>query len=82
MFAGTFSLKLASIETEYRTFPMELLAGEDVYDVEVRQCGARFRFNFREVYWNSRLQGEHQRILDMIPRTAVVCKYLFSCVQP
>lgn len=46
----------------YRTFPMELLAGEDNTNVEVRESGCVFRFDFAKVYWNSRLGNEHERI--------------------
>ncbi|CAM9820116.1 unnamed protein product, partial [Heterosigma akashiwo] len=53
--------KLHTIETQFRTFPMEVLAGAPDFEVELKEGGARFRFNFAEVYWNSRLQGEHAR---------------------
>jgi tRNA (guanine37-N1)-methyltransferase len=58
--------KVGTITTTYRTFPMELLAGDDTYDVELRESGARFAFNFAEVYWNSRLQMEHRRLVDYV----------------
>jgi biopolymer transport protein ExbD len=29
-------------------------SGVSIYDVTVRESGAIFRFNFRDVYWNSR----------------------------
>lgn len=28
--------------------------------------GAKFQFNFGDVYWNSRLQREHERLIDLI----------------
>ena len=34
------------------------------------ESNARFTFNFRDVYWNSRLQMEHHRLVDIIRRTA------------
>lgn len=34
--------------------------------VTVRESNAKFLFNFREVYWNSRLQHEHDRIIELI----------------
>ncbi len=46
--------KTGNIETEFRTFPMEVLAGEEDYDVTVKECGYTFSFNFKDVYWNSR----------------------------
>jgi tRNA (guanine37-N1)-methyltransferase len=47
--------KVGTIATEFRTFPMEVIAGEANFDVELKESGARFKFNFAEVYWNSRL---------------------------
>eukprot|EP00596_Hydrurales_sp_CCMP1899_P004341 CAMPEP_0119047926 /NCGR_PEP_ID=MMETSP1177-20130426/55813_1 /TAXON_ID=2985 /ORGANISM="Ochromonas sp, Strain CCMP1899" /LENGTH=234 /DNA_ID=CAMNT_0007023115 /DNA_START=241 /DNA_END=942 /DNA_ORIENTATION=- len=43
--------KVGSIETEFRTFPMELIAGEDNYNVILKESGAKFNFNFKDVYW-------------------------------
>lgn len=48
--------KVGSIENEFRTFPMEVIAGENDMEVEVKETGCRFRLNFSKVYWNSRLQ--------------------------
>lgn len=60
--------KVGSIETEFRTFPMELIAGEDNYNVILKESGAKFNFNFKDVYWNSRLQMEHSRLIDFITK--------------
>jgi hypothetical protein len=38
--------------------------------VSLAESNARFTFNFRDVYWNSRLQMEHHRLVDIIRRTA------------
>jgi tRNA (guanine37-N1)-methyltransferase len=46
--------KVGNIETEFRTFPMEVIAGEENFNVELKESGAKFKFNFRDVYWNSR----------------------------
>jgi len=62
----TVVTKIGTIETEFRTFPMELIAGEANYEVQLKESGARFHFNFSEVYWNSRLQTEHSRIIDIV----------------
>lgn len=58
--------KMGNIENEFRTFPMEVLAGEDDLRVTMRESGARFSFNFRNVYWNSRLQTEHARLIQLL----------------
>ncbi|KAG1709977.1 hypothetical protein DVH05_016986 [Phytophthora capsici] len=65
--------KTDNIETKFRTFPMEVLAGDDDMEVEVHESKATFRFNYAEVYWNSRLQQEHLRIIRQIKPHDVVC---------
>ena len=65
----TVVTKVGTIETEFRTFPMELIAGDANYDVQLKESGARFHFNFNEVYWNSRLQTEHARIIEIVAAT-------------
>lgn len=73
--------KVGAIETEFRTFRMEVIAGDDDLHVEVSESGCRFRFNFRDVYWNSRLHTEHGRILDRLQPADVVCD-MFCGVGP
>ncbi|RMX65340.1 hypothetical protein DD238_004644 [Peronospora effusa] len=65
--------KTDNIETKFRTFPMEVLAGDNDMEVEVRESKAVFKFNYAQVYWNSRLQQEHLRIIRRIKPTDVVC---------
>ena len=74
--------KTGAIHETFRTFPCELLAGEDDTQVEVRHCGATFRFDFRRVYWNSRLAYEHEHVVKkVIPRGAIVAD-MFCGVGP
>jgi tRNA (guanine37-N1)-methyltransferase len=35
-------------------------------EVEMREHGCRFHFDFANVYWNSRLSGEHTRLVEYI----------------
>jgi tRNA (guanine37-N1)-methyltransferase len=69
--------KIGTIQNEFRTFPMEILAddrtkphkaGDDSLGliVEVKEDGCRFQLDFEKVYWNSRLQYEHRRIVHLI----------------
>jgi len=75
--------KTGTIQNEFRTFPMEILAddrktngihkgtrtgGESDLNlvVEVKEDGCRFQLDFEKVYWNSRLQFEHRRIVHVI----------------
>ncbi|CDR98596.1 hypothetical protein [Sporisorium scitamineum] len=55
--------KLDSIDTEFRFFQMELLAGEEDYTARVSESDCVFEFDFRSVYWNSRLHAEHMRLI-------------------
>lgn len=58
--------KLESTGGPYRTFAMEVLAGEQNFVTSVRENNCRFNLNFEHVYWNSRLETEHRRIVDLI----------------
>eukprot|EP00192_Tetraselmis_astigmatica_P005127 CAMPEP_0117691764 /NCGR_PEP_ID=MMETSP0804-20121206/25925_1 /TAXON_ID=1074897 /ORGANISM="Tetraselmis astigmatica, Strain CCMP880" /LENGTH=489 /DNA_ID=CAMNT_0005505081 /DNA_START=89 /DNA_END=1558 /DNA_ORIENTATION=- len=56
--------KVGTITNEYRVFDMEVIAGKPNLETEVRQFNSIFRLNFSEVYWNSRLEAEHKRLVD------------------
>jgi len=73
--------KIGNVEGEFRTFPMEIIASsiesngetkkelslnDDTLEVEVKEEGCRFQLNFQHVYWNSRLQFEHKRLVRYI----------------
>lgn len=72
--------KVGTIQNEFRTFPMEILAEnrkstsnpdgalehELKLEVEVKEDGCRFQLDFAKVYWNSRLQNEHRRLVHLI----------------
>jgi tRNA (guanine37-N1)-methyltransferase len=60
-------------ESEFRTFAYEVLAGPDDMDVEVRENECSFHFDYSKVYWNSKLEGEHTRIIRMFQPGEVVC---------
>jgi tRNA (guanine37-N1)-methyltransferase len=60
-------------ESEYRTFAYEVLAGPDNMKVEVRHGGCIFAFDYSKVYWNSKLDTEHSRIVDLFQPGQVVC---------
>ena len=92
--------KIGNIENEFRTFPMEILAGEcfdmeevetlcrdtasttetvqvkigpqheSLMQVEVKEHGCRFQLDFARVYFNSRLQSEHARLVQQIVQDA------------
>jgi tRNA (guanine37-N1)-methyltransferase len=64
---------LVGTNSEYRTFGYEVLAGEDDMNVEIRESDCVFRFDYSRVYWNSRLNTEHKRLVDMFKPGEVVC---------
>jgi len=70
--ARTVVNKLDTIDSEFRVFAMELLAGEPEYHAEVSESGCLFQLDFRSVYWNSRLHTEHARLIDQFQPFQVV----------
>ena len=56
--------KAAEIHTQFRSIPLELIAGEADYNVSVQHGDARLRFDYSKVYWSSRLHTEHKRMAD------------------
>ena len=65
--------KTDNIDHTFRFFSMELLAGEDNTIAKVREGQCVFHFDFAKVYWNSRLQTEHDRIIQMLLPGELVC---------
>lgn len=77
--------KISTIENQFRFFPMEILArdSEDVTTmVEVRSTSCRFKFDFATVYWNPRLDTEHERIIRKLRRGMDVAYDVFAGVGP
>jgi len=73
--------KLDTIDTQFRFFKMELLAGEPDYVVEHHESNCRFTFDFTQVYWNSRLHTEHERLVQLFKPEEVVAD-VFAGVGP
>eukprot|EP01059_Diplonema_ambulator_P021149 TRINITY_DN3517_c0_g1_i2.p1 TRINITY_DN3517_c0_g1~~TRINITY_DN3517_c0_g1_i2.p1 ORF type:complete len:391 (+),score=128.88 TRINITY_DN3517_c0_g1_i2:43-1215(+) len=64
--------KVESIGSQFREFKFELLAGTAEYDAVVKQHGCVFKFPYDKVYWNSRLQTEHARLVDECAKGDIV----------
>ncbi|CAE6360047.1 unnamed protein product [Rhizoctonia solani] len=57
--------KLDVIDTEFRFFKMEVLAGEPNFIIKHSESNCTFTLDFSTVYWNSRLAHEHERLVDL-----------------
>ena len=73
--------KTDQIDSTFRFFKMEVLAGEDDLIANVRENGCTFTFDFSTVYWNSRLGKEHWRLVDTMKEGDVVLD-MFAGVGP
>lgn len=57
----------------FRTFPYEILAGDNDMNVSTMESDCEFRFDFSKVYWNTRLNTEHTRIINKFKKGEAVC---------
>lgn len=78
---STVVSKIGTIDSTFRFFEMDLLAGKRDFNVSVRESGCEFRFDYSRVYWNSRLQGEHERLVKMVGKGDAVFD-VFAGVGP
>ncbi|KAI9651836.1 MAG: tRNA(m(1)G37)methyltransferase [Alyxoria varia] len=62
-----------SAHNPFRTLDYEVLAGPANLDVELKEAGCTFRFDFGRVFWNSRLQADHTRMVEMFEPDTAVC---------
>lgn len=69
------------IDSTYRNFKMEVLAGEENMVAKVKENGVAYEFDFSRVYWNPRLSTEHQRIVQQVKRGDTVFD-VFAGVGP
>ncbi|XP_061751231.1 tRNA (guanine(37)-N1)-methyltransferase [Nerophis ophidion] len=73
--------KTNMIDSKYRNFKMEVLAGEENMVTKVKENGVTYEFDFSRVYWNSRLSTEHQRVVQLVKRGDTVFD-VFAGVGP
>ncbi|KIM32289.1 hypothetical protein M408DRAFT_326902 [Serendipita vermifera MAFF 305830] len=73
--------KTDNIDTQFRFFKMETIAGEPDTIVEAHESGCRFKFDFAKVYWNSRLGTEHERLVSLFQAGDLVAD-VFAGVGP
>ena len=60
-------------ENEYRVLDYEVLAGEPNLHVDFTTNGLRYRFDYSKVFWNSKLNNEHERLVHKFKPGEAVC---------
>ncbi|XP_057967990.1 tRNA (guanine(37)-N1)-methyltransferase 2 isoform X3 [Malania oleifera] len=73
--------KVGSIANEFRVPKFEVLAGKNDMVTEVKQYGATFKLDYSLVYWNSRLEHEHLRLVSQFKAGEIICD-MFAGVGP
>ncbi|MED6113665.1 hypothetical protein PIB30_072938 [Stylosanthes scabra] len=73
--------KVGTITNEFRVPEFEVLAGERDMITEVKQYGATFKLDYSLVYWNSRLEHEHKRLVSLFQPGEIICD-MFAGIGP
>lgn len=73
--------KVGTITNQFRVPTFEVLAGDQSLVAEVKQHGATFRLDYGLVYWNSRLEHEHSRLVSQFLPKQVICD-MFAGIGP
>ncbi|KAL6549516.1 hypothetical protein OROHE_008633 [Orobanche hederae] len=73
--------KVGTITNEFRVPKFEILAGDGNMVTEVKQYGAIFKLDYGLVYWNSRLEHEHLRLISKFEAGDTVCD-MFAGIGP
>ncbi|XP_023749645.1 tRNA (guanine(37)-N1)-methyltransferase 2 isoform X2 [Lactuca sativa] len=73
--------KVGSISNEFRVPQFEILAGKQEMSTEVKQYGATFKMDYGLVYWNSRLEHEHIRLVNKFEKGEIICD-MFAGIGP
>lgn len=73
--------KVGAISNEFRVPKFEVLAGTNDMVTEVKQYGATFKLDYSLVYWNSRLEHEHIRLVSLFRAGEIICD-MFAGIGP
>eukprot|EP01054_Gregarina_sp_Poly1_P009897 Gregarina_sp_Poly_1__9896@NODE_646_length_6978_cov_73_701490_g492_i0_p3_GENE_NODE_646_length_6978_cov_73_701490_g492_i0NODE_646_length_6978_cov_73_701490_g492_i0_p3_ORF_typecomplete_len214_score27_51Met_10/PF02475_16/1_1e50MetW/PF07021_12/4_7e03MetW/PF07021_12/0_0042Cons_hypoth95/PF03602_15/0_0044PrmA/PF06325_13/0_019MethyltransfD12/PF02086_15/0_02Methyltransf_18/PF12847_7/0_069Methyltrans_SAM/PF10672_9/0_045YvfG/PF09628_10/73YvfG/PF09628_10/9_8Methyltransf_16/PF10294_9/0_2_NODE_646_length_6978_ len=65
--------KIKSLDSEFRTCPLEVIAGEPKLETVLTENSFKFFIDFANVFWNSRLAREREKVAEMLPQGAIVC---------
>ncbi|XP_059670146.1 tRNA (guanine(37)-N1)-methyltransferase 2-like [Cornus florida] len=73
--------KVGNITNEFCVPKFEILAGKDDMITEVKQYRATFKLDYSLVYWNSRLEHEHRRLVSQFRAGETICD-MFAGIGP
>ncbi|CAK9154419.1 unnamed protein product [Ilex paraguariensis] len=73
--------KVGTITNKFRVPKFEVLAGENDMVTEVKQYRATFKLDYSLVYWNSRLEHEHLRLVSQFRAGETICD-MFAGIGP
>lgn len=73
--------KTEKLSNVFRTPELEVIAGEDKLETDLKEGGCTFKLNFEKVYWNSKLQAERDRLLNYFNKGEVLCD-MFCGIGP
>ncbi|XP_062147591.1 tRNA (guanine(37)-N1)-methyltransferase 2 isoform X2 [Alnus glutinosa] len=73
--------KVGTITNEFRVPKFEILAGQNDMVTEVKQYRATFKLDYSLVYWNSRLEHEHMRLVSKFQAGETICD-MFAGIGP
>ena len=73
--------KTEKLSNVFRTPELEVIAGENNLETELKEGGCIYRLNFEKVYWNSKLQAERDRLLAQLKPNEVLCD-MFCGIGP
>lgn len=68
----TVACKVGKINNQFRNMNLEVIAGKDDFVTTVHQSGLTFKLDFSKVYWNSRLENEHNSVVSTFAEGSVV----------
>jgi len=75
--------KVGTIANTFRVPTFEVIAGDSSLETEVKQHGAVFKLDFGLVYWNSRLEKEHARLVGKyLSRSGTVVCDMMAGIGP
>ncbi|XP_026670448.1 tRNA (guanine(37)-N1)-methyltransferase isoform X2 [Ceratina calcarata] len=79
--ARTVVNKTNAIDTTFRNFTMEILAGDKDTVTTVKEHGFTYELDFSQVYWNTRLSTEHHNLV-MLMKPKDVLYDVFAGIGP